>query len=179
MIALLAWREEPIGRHHDRKSFDCGVKDLDTYLRRYARQNHESGGAKTFVAVSAAEPARVLGFYTISPGAIAFADVPETVKRGLGRYEVPVFRLGRLAVDRSVQGQGLGGELLLATGARALAVAAEVGGVALAIDAKDRDAVRWYQRFGAVPLLDDPLKLILPLAVIAEALYGSSSPDAG
>ena len=126
-----------------------------------------------------AEPARVLGFYTISPGAIAFADVPETVTRKLGRYEVPVFRLGRLAVDRSVQRQGLGGDLLLAAGARALAVAAEVGGVALAIDAKDRDAVRWYERFGAVPLLDDPLKLILPLAVITEALYGRSSPDTG
>ena len=176
---MLAWREEPIGRHHDRKRFECGVEDLDTYLRRYARQNHESGGAKTFVAASAAEPARILGFYTISPGAIAFANVPDTLTRTLGRYEVPVFRLGRLAVDRSVQRRGLGGDLLLAAGARALAVAAEVGGVALAIDAKDRSAMRWYERFGAVSLLDDPLKLILPLAVIAEALYGGSSSDAG
>ena len=47
------------------------------------------------------------------------------------------------------------------------------------IDAKDRNAVRSYQRFGTVPLADDPLKLVLPLAVIAEALYGWSSPDAG
>ncbi|HEY7299586.1 MAG TPA: GNAT family N-acetyltransferase, partial [Xanthobacteraceae bacterium] len=90
--------------------------------------------------------------------------------RKLGRYEVPVFRLGRLAVDRSMQGQGLGGDLLLAAGERALAVAAEVGGVALAIDAKDENAARWYARFGALTLLDDPLKLILPLAVIAEAI---------
>ena len=173
------WREEPIGRHHDRKYFDCGVEDLNTYLRRYARQNHASGGAKTFVAVTETEPARILGFYTISPGAIAFADVPETVTRSLGRYDVPVFRLGRLAVDRSVQRQGLGGDLLLAAGARALAVAAAVGGVALAIDAKDRKAVQWYERFGAVPLLDDPPKLVLPLVVVAGALYGGSSPGAG
>ena len=172
------WREEPIGRHQDRKSFDCGVEDLNNYLSRYARQNHESGGAKTFVAVSPMKPARVLGFYTISPGAIAFADVPQNLTKRLGRYEAPVFRLGRLAVDRSVQGRGLGGDLLLAAGARALAVAAEVGGVALAIDAQDRSAARWYERFGAVRLLDDPLKLILPLAVIAEALYGRSLPDA-
>ena len=176
---MLDWREEPIGRHHDRKSFDCGVEDLNAYLRRYARQNHESGGAKTFVAVSETEPARILGFYTISPGAIAFANVPETLTRKLGRYDVPVFRLGRLAVDRSVQGQGLGGDLLLAAGVRALAVAAEVGGVALAIDAKDRSAVRWYERFGAVSLLDDPLKLILPLAVIAEAVSSEGLPEAG
>lgn len=164
------WREEPIGRHHDRNSFDCGAADLNAYLARYARQNHESGGAKTFVAVSPAEPARVLGYYAISPGAVEFARVPATLTRKLGRYEVPVFRLGRLAVDRSVQGQGLGGDLLLAAGERALAVAAEVGGVALAIDRKDESAARWYERFGALPLLDDPLKLILPLVVIADAI---------
>ncbi len=123
---MLDWREEPIGRHHDREGFDCGAPELNEYIRRYARQNHESGGAKTFVAAAPAAPARVLGYYSISPGAIAFARVPATLARRLGRYEVPVFRLGRLAVDRSMQGQGLGGDLLLAAGARALAVAVEV-----------------------------------------------------
>jgi GNAT superfamily N-acetyltransferase len=164
------WREEPIGRSHDRKAFDCGSRDLNDYLNRYARQNHESGGAKTFVAVSPAEPARVLGYYSISPGAIAFAHVPANLTKRLARYDVPVFRLGCLATDVTVQGQGLGGDLLLAAGERALAVAAEVGGMALAIDAKDENAARWYQRFGALPLLDDPLKLILPLVVIADAI---------
>ncbi len=164
------WREEPIGRQHDRKGFDCGSLDLNFYLQRYARQNHESGGAKTFVAVAPAEPARVLGYYAISPGAVEFARVPAALTRKLGRYEVPVFRLGRLAVSLSAQGRGLGGDLLLAAGLRALAVAAEVGGVALAIDAKDARAAAWYGRFGAVVLLDDPLKLILPLATIAEAV---------
>jgi GNAT superfamily N-acetyltransferase len=167
---LIEWREEPIGRHHDRKGFDCGAPELNEYLDRYARQNHESGGAKTFVAVAAAAPTRVLGFYSISPGSIAFARVPARVTKKLGRYEVPVFRLGRLAVDRSMQGQGLGGRLLLAAGVRALAVSAEVGGVAIAIDAKDEKAARWYERFGALALLDDPLKLVLPLAVIAEVI---------
>jgi GNAT superfamily N-acetyltransferase len=164
------WREEPIGRQHHRKGFDCGSPELNDYLDRYARQNHESGGAKTFVAVPPAEPARVLGFYSISPGAIEFAHVPAKLTKRLGRYDVPVFRLGRLATDRSVQGQGLGGELLLAAGERALKVAAEVGGVALAIDAKDEKAARWYERFGALALLDDPLKLILPLDLIANAI---------
>jgi predicted N-acetyltransferase YhbS len=83
---------------------------------------------------------------------------------------VPVFRLGRLAVDLSVQGRGIGGDLLLAAGARALAVATEIGGVALTIDAKDAQAARWYGRFGAMQLLDDRLKLILPLRIIAEAI---------
>lgn len=170
MTRGVAWIEQPLTRHHDRARFDCGVHALNEYLQRYARQNHESGGAKTFVAVPAATSPTVLGYYTISPGAIAFANTPPTVTKRLGRYEVPVFRLGRLAVGLSMQGQGLGGELLLAAGARALAVAEEVGGVALAIDAKDKRAAAWYERFGALRLVDDPLKLILPLDTIAAAL---------
>jgi predicted N-acetyltransferase YhbS len=90
--------------------------------------------------------------------------------RKLGRYDVPVFRLGRLAVSVATQGQGLGGDLLLAAGERALAVSREIGGVALAIDAKDDRAAKWYERFGALRLLDDPLKLVLPLDTIAAAL---------
>ena len=167
---MLNWREEPIGRHHDRKGFDCGSPDLNEYLKRYARQNHETGGAQTFVAVLPNEPTRILGFYSISPGAIEFARVPSQLTKKLGRYDVPVFRLGRLAINLSRQGQGLGGELLLAAGERALAVAAEVGGIALVIDAKDDQAVRWYERFGALSLLDDPLTLVLPLSAIAEAI---------
>jgi hypothetical protein len=122
------------------------------------------------VAVLPAEPAQVLGYYSISPGSIEFARVPSGLTRKLGRYEVPVFRLARLAVSHSLQGRGLGGELLLAAGARGFAVAAEIGGVALAIDANDARAARWYERFSAIRLLDDPLKLILPLTVIAEAI---------
>lgn len=163
------WREEALTRQHDRAGFDCGVPALNEYLQQYARQNHESGGAKTFVAVSPGRPTAVLGYYTISPGSIAFAKTPAAITRKLGRYEVPVFRLGRLAVSLTVQGHGLGGELLMAAGERALAVAHEVGGVALAIDAKDDGAAAWYQRFGALPLLDDPWKLVLPLATIAAA----------
>jgi GNAT superfamily N-acetyltransferase len=165
-----AWIEQPLGRHHDRTNFDCGVSALNEYLQRYARQNHQSGGAKTFVAVPSSSSATILGYYTVSPGAIAFSDVPAAVTKRLGRYEVPVFRLARLAVALSMQGRGLGGELLLAAGARALAVAEQVGGVALAIDAKDTRAAAWYERFGALPLLDDPLKLILPLGTIAAVL---------
>jgi GNAT superfamily N-acetyltransferase len=164
------WEEQPIGRQHDRKGFDCGSPELNDYLERYARQNHESGGAKTFVAISPADPIHVLGFYSISPGALEFARVPPRLTRKLGRYEVPVFRLGRLAVSLSVQGRGLGGDLLLSAGIRALSVATQVGGVALAIDAKDDRAANWYVRFGAMRLLDDPLKLILPLGTIADAI---------
>lgn len=170
MSRIESWREEALARHHDRAAFDCGVAALNEYLRRYARQNHESGGAKTFVAASVEVLDRVLGYYTISPGAIAFTQVPAPLTNKLGRYDVPVFRLGRLAIALTAQGQGLGADLLLAAGERARAVAQEVGGVALAIDAKDERAAKWYERFGALRLLDNPLKLVLPLETIRRAV---------
>jgi GNAT superfamily N-acetyltransferase len=168
----MKWEEAPLDRSHDRAAFDCGDSDLDLYLRRYARQNHESGGAKCFVAVPSDLPSRVLGFHTLSPASVEYARTRAFAKKGLARYDVPVFRLGRLAVDRAMQGRGLGGALLLRAAARCLRVAEEVGGVALLIDAKNERAARWYESYGALALLDAPLSLVLPLAVAADALKG-------
>ena len=172
----LVWQEAPLGRSHDRKAFDCGEAALNDYLQRYARQNHESGGAKTFVAVEASAPTAILGYYTLSPASIDYARTPAIVRRGLGRYEVPVFRLGRLAVALRVQGRGLGGGLLIAAGRRCIAVAEQVGGVALLIDAKSDRAATWYESFGAVRLTDAPLSLVLPLKTIADAIAAAPSP---
>jgi len=165
----LAWEESPLGRSHDRNGFDCGNDDLNTYLKRYARQNHESGGAKCFVAVSLETPSRILGYYTLSPASVEFARVPPVVARGLGRYDVPVYRLGRLAIDQSVQGRGLGGRILFLAAQRCMSVAQQVGGVAMLIDAKNDHVAHWYEGYGAVKLLDNPLSLLLPFAAVEPA----------
>ncbi len=159
--------EHPLTKRHRRAEFDCGEPALNEYLARFAMQGHQRGGAKTFVACPQAEPTRILGYYTLAPASVAFARVPAAVTKGQARHDVPMFRLARLAVDRSVQGQGLGQALLLAAGARCIAVAEEVGGVALVIDAKSERAARWYAGFGAVRLDDAPMTLVLPLATIA------------
>jgi GNAT superfamily N-acetyltransferase len=169
-MTLPAWHEEPIAKRHDRATFDCGDDELNDFLRRYARKSHEKGGAKTILAVDDADNTHIFGFYSLSPASIAYDRAPEVVTRGLARYEVPVFRLGRLAVDSSVQGQGLGGQLLLAAGRRCLYVAAEAGGVALLIDAKNERVANWYGSYGALPLLDSPLSLLLPFKTIHTAL---------
>ncbi len=155
-MTLADWHEEPIEKRHDRAAFDCGDADLNTFLVRHARQSHEKGGAKTFLAIDDGNN-KILGFYSLSPASIAYERTPDLVKKGLARSEVPVFRLGRLAVDLSVQGQGLGGQLLLAAGRSCLRVAAEVGGVALLIYTKNEGVAEWYASYGAVPLQDAPL----------------------
>ncbi|MGD0134067.1 MAG: GNAT family N-acetyltransferase [Bryobacteraceae bacterium] len=167
---VASWHEEAISKKHDRDAFDCGEEALNEFLRRYARKSHDLGGAKTFLAIDDENNKTILGFYSLSPASVEYARTPEIVRRGLARHDIPGFRLARVAVDRKLQGQGIGGQLLLAAGRRCLMVAAEVGGVVLVIDAENEKVAGWYASYGAVPLLDAPLSLLLPLATIKAAL---------
>jgi GNAT superfamily N-acetyltransferase len=169
-MSLPPWHEEPIWKKHDRKSFDCGDPSINDFLQRYARQSHESGAAKTFVAIDNADNKTILGFYSLAPGALAYAVTPEAVRRGLARHDVPGFRLARIAADLRWQGQGLGGQLLAGAARRCLRAAAEVGGVVLIVDAKNDRAARWYTNYGAVPLSHNPLTLLMSLATFAADL---------
>ena len=137
------------------------------------RQSHDKGSSKTFLAVSKSDGKSILGFYSLCLASLEYARTPEIVRKGLARHEVPVFRLARLAVDRTFQGQGLGGQLLLAAGQRCLLVATEVGGVAILIDAKNQSVAKWYSSYGALPLADAPSSLILPLVTLQAALEAS------
>jgi GNAT superfamily N-acetyltransferase len=181
-MTLPSWHEEPISKHHPRDRFDCGDGDLNVYLQRYARQNHEGGGAKTFLAIDDVD-SRVLGFYTLAPCSIAHEHAPSDLMRGQARHDVPGYRLARLAIDRTLQGQGLGGQLLLSAGERCLRVATEVGGLALAIDAKNERAARWYAGYGAVRLTGmpdpdvPPFPMVIALKTIAAALEVAGSRD--
>jgi len=172
-----AWHEEAITRKHDRGAFDCGDPELNAYLVRYARQSHDQGAAKTFLAIDDNTGA-ILGFYSLAPASLVYHRTPEIARRGLARHEVPGFRLARIAVDRAWQGRGLGGQLLLAAARRCLMAAAIVGGAVLIIDAKNDRAAAWYISYGATPLLDAERALVLPLATIESLLkeVGKLSP---
>jgi GNAT superfamily N-acetyltransferase len=176
-MSLPAWHEEPISKKHDRESFDCGEAALNDFLRHHARKSHEAGGAKTFLAIDDRHGKSVLGFYSLSPASVEYARTPDIVKRGLGRYDVPGFRLARLAVARPFQRQGLGGQLLLAAGRRCVKAAAEVGGVVLVIDAKNEKVAKWYAGYGAMPLNDGPSTLLLALTTIEHALKAAGRDD--
>ena len=169
-MTLPSWREEAIAKSHDRQSFDCGDPEMNDFFRRYARQSHEQNASKTFCAIDASIPMRVLGFYTIAPCSVAHEGVPASMTKGLAQHEVSGFKLARIATDITVSGHGLGGQLLAAAALRCLRTASEVGGVLLIIDAKGERAVQWYASYGAEPLANQPLTLVMPLATFAAGL---------
>jgi GNAT superfamily N-acetyltransferase len=170
-MTLPAWHEEAITRKHNRKVFDCGDASLNDFLQRYARQSHDLGGAKTFLAIDDADNTTILGFYSLSPGSLAYADTPEVMRRGLAQHDVPGFRLARIATHIDLQGQGLGGQLIGAAGRRCLRVATEVGGAIFIIDAKNDRAAKWYAGYGAIRLKDTPLTLVMALATLEAELW--------
>jgi GNAT superfamily N-acetyltransferase len=168
--ATPTWVIEPLDPGHDRASFDCGEPALNDFLHALARQQQDKHVGKTFVAVPKRGVKRVVGFYTVSAGSIQFAHLPADVQKHLPRYPVPVARLGRLAVDGSMHGQGLGAALLRDALLRVARVAAtELGILGVVVDAKNAEARKFYERYGFVPLPEHPLTLIILTGTILAA----------
>lgn len=159
------YRIELLTAKHDRETFDCGEESLNDFLKRFARQNSEKGLGRTYVAVKPDGP-RILGYYTISSGAVTFDAVPEN----LPRYPVPVLHIGRLAVDNSVKGQRLGNALLADALTRAVRISDQLGVYAVEVYALNESAKNFYLKFGFAELADDKYHLYLPVRNIRKLL---------
>ncbi len=148
----------PIEKHHQTGDFDCGTQELNQYLQNYALQNHKAGGARTYAATLGE---KVIGYYSLAFGSVSVEQVPPRVKKGMGRYPVPVMVLARLAVDHRYGGMGIGGGLLKDALARAVQ-ASEIGGLrAVLVHAKDEKAKAFYHRFDFIPSPVDEWHLYL------------------
>lgn len=163
---------ELLSSRHIRDHFDCGEPALNDFLRRQAGQQQRRGFGKTYVATDG-ESAEVLGCITVSAGQVATERLPPSLK--LPRYPAPVLRIGRLAVDRRHQRQGIGGHLLAFALRLALDFSQQIGLYAVLVDAKHDKARAYYTTLGFRPLGDDPLCLFLPIATLAQTLPQSFS----
>lgn len=152
---------ESLSSHHDRRDFDCGVEDLNSYLLKYSGQHERKGIGRTYIATEEND-ARVLGYYTISSSGVAFDVVPEN----LPRHPVPVALIGRLAVDVTARRRRLGETLLIHALRSAQRAARIVGIYAVVANALDEAAKNFYLKYGFNELSDDHLHLYLPIKTI-------------
>jgi len=129
----------------DRSAFHSGDEALDRFFRQFAGQNqfrHYLG--VTYVAV---EGQQILGFATVAPRHIDVDSLPESARRKLPRYPIPVLGLGRLAVDLTARSKGVGVQLLRFVLTLASKMASETGCAGVVVDAKPA-ARRFYEKFG-------------------------------
>jgi len=151
---------EPLGPQHRLEGFDCGKPTLNDWLVRHARQAQGSGSAKTFVV---SEDDRVAGYFSLTVGQIDTTEAPERVRRGMGRYPIPVVILARLAVDAEYQGRGFGRGMLQDAIRRTVTIAEQAGIRALLTHPIDAEADAFYRRYGfeVSPVRDRQLILLL------------------
>ncbi|MDQ3692333.1 MAG: GNAT family N-acetyltransferase [Chloroflexota bacterium] len=144
---------------HDVAAFGCGTPSLDDWLKRQALRNEASGASRTYVVTVERQ---VVGYYCLSTGAFARSASPKPMQRNMPD-PVPVVVLGRLAVDRTYHGQGIGSALLRDSVYRVLGAAESIGIKAMLVHAISDDAKRFYLAKGFLESPVNPMTLCLLL----------------
>jgi hypothetical protein len=160
---------EKLAKHHDRKSFRCGVTELDEYLERRATQDMRRRVAAVFVMVPVDEPERIAGYYSLSSASVELKALPAEAVKRLPRYpHVPAVLIGRLARDTAFPGAG---ELLLFDAlARSLRHTDDVASAVVLIDAKNESARAFYSRFGFLAIHTAVERMFLPMKTVEQLL---------
>lgn len=170
-VPLSRYQIEPLTRNHDRSRFRCGKEPLDRFLQTQVFDWIGRDLARPFVLVATDDPARVLGYYTLSVTRIEAVDLPLNIaKRFPHTAEIGAILLGKLAIDQTRQRDGLGRDMLLHALGRCLDIARQAAVYSVVVDAIDAGAASFYAHFGFVPFPDQPLRLYLPLKTHAAQL---------
>ena len=157
---------ELLSSQHKRDAFACGVDALDAYFRERVSQDVRRRATACYVARAIATH-EIAGYYPLAAGSILLSGMPQALAKKLPRYpDVPVARLGRLAVDERFRGRKLGAAMLWDAIERA--ARSEVVVYGMVVDAKDDDAAAFYEHHGFVMLSVEGRQLVLPLANLRE-----------
>lgn len=157
---------EHLAPHRDSAAFDCGQPELNDWLRQHALKNEASGASRTYVVCA---EGRVVGFYALATGAVARAAATGKVRRQMPD-PIPVMIIGRLAVDTTYQGRGLGYGLLRDALLRTLQVARQAGIRAVLLHAMTSEAKKFYLRAGFHESPLDPMTMMIAIADVEKAL---------
>lgn len=157
---------EPLDDAHELGLFDSGEPSLDDWLRRRARANQAGGASRTFVVC---RDRVVVGYYCLAAGALAVAAAPGRIRRNMPD-PIPMAVLGRLAVDRGLQGRGIGRGLLRDAILRTLQASEALAVRGLLVQALNPEAQRFYVACGFTASPTDPMLLMATLSDLRAAI---------
>jgi GNAT superfamily N-acetyltransferase len=153
---------EPLKAQHDTTSFLSGVDSLDHWLKQRALKNQVNGASRTFVVCDHPD-IQVLAYYALASSAVAVDAVPGSFRRNMPD-PIPVVVLGRLAVDHSLQGKGMGRALVRDGSLRVIQAADTIGIRGLVVHALSMEAKLFYEHVGFASSPLDPMMLMITLA---------------
>jgi GNAT superfamily N-acetyltransferase len=163
------YRVEALSGAHRREFFHSGVAELDHYLHHRAGQDARRKAAAPFVLLD--RSGSIAGYYTLSAYGIRLSELPNAVAKKLPRYPLlPATLLGRLAVDQSHRGLGLGRFLPMDALHRSWKNTAEVASIGVVVEALDDAARAFYLHHEFVQMQGHPNKLFLAMATVEKAL---------
>ncbi len=151
---------------HDLAGFTSGEPTLDDWLRKRARPNLASGASRTFVV---ANVARVVGYYALAFGSVAASLATGKLRRNMPD-PIPVVVLGRLAVDQSCKGKGIGRGTVRDAGRRVLTAGEAIGIRALLVHAISDEAKAFYLALGFAESPLEPMTLMLGIEELKHSL---------
>lgn len=156
---------EPLADAHDLSFFNSGEPALDDWLKKRARTNQASGASRTFAAC---RDGFVVAYYCLAAGAVAVGASPGRLRRNMPD-PIPMAVLGRLAVDQSLHGQGIGRALLRDAVLRTLQAAEVLAVRGMLVQTLNPKAQAFYLACGFVQSPSDPMLLMATLADLEEA----------
>jgi GNAT superfamily N-acetyltransferase len=162
------YRIESLNQDHLIADFDCGDEQKNKFLKNFALQNSKGGLSRTYVAVKPDKDKKVYGYYTISSSALRFENLPPATH--LPRCPLPAILIGKPAIEKGAQKQGLGTALLLNALKRAATVAEEIGVFLIEIKAVTERVKNLYVKIGFLEMLDEPMKLYLGIKKVRQLL---------
>ncbi len=157
---------ELLSDRHNLDGFSCGVPSLDDWLKRRARTNQASGASRTYVVC---DDDRVVGYYALASGGVDVAAAAGKFRRNMPD-PIPVVILGRLAVDGTMRGKGLGRALFRDAALRVVQAADTIGIRGLLVHAISDEAKNFYLALGLEQSPLDAMTLMATLADLRKAL---------
>ena len=157
---------QPIKPFHLIEEFDSGNQELDDWLKKRALKNEDSGASRTYVVTV---KQRAIAYYCLATGSVINAEAPGRIRRNMPD-PIPVMVIGRLAVDRNWQSQGIGRYLVRDAVLRTLQAAKIAGIRAIIVHAIDEEAKKFYQKCGFIPSPVAPMTLMITIADANDAL---------
>ncbi len=168
----------PLERGDVREGFSCGVPSLDSWLVEHAPAADAVGSARTYVVIDE-EQSRVVGYYALTVASLERDLATGRASRGMPRHPIPAMLLARLAVDESVQGEGIGAILLADAMQRTLLVAEETGIRLLLVHAVNEGARSFYLHYGFEASPSDPMNLQLLIKDIRATIEAPAEEPSG